>query len=232
MQLDLPWLDDDALRREMEARLGQPIRLVLTDNGSTMMSFQRDRYGAAVCLRLHRMFLCASPSVLNALAAWVKHPRRGKDGALLGAFVRSHEHLVRRRIRVHTMSAHGDHYDLAAVFRELNGRYFGGALTARIVWGRRPGRGRRRSIRFGSYTSSANLIRIHPFLDQAWVPDYFVRYIVFHEMLHAHLGISDSANGRRRVHTAEFRRLERAYQDYERATAWEKNRSNLRKLFR
>ena len=94
----------------------------------------------------------------------------------------------------------------------------------------RPCSSRRRSIRFGSYSAQENVIRIHPLLDQDFVPQYFIRYIVFHEMLHAFLGAHESSSGRRRVHTREFRRRERAYPDYARAVEWESKESNLRRL--
>ena len=93
-------------------------------------------------------------------------------------------------------------------------------------------RRRRRSIRFGSYSPGPRLIRIHPLLDQDFVPRYFVRYIVFHEMLHAHLGLVESPSGRTLSHTHEFNQIERAYPDFHRAEAWQRNSANLRKLLR
>ena len=95
-----------------------------------------------------------------------------------------------------------------------------------------PTQRRRRSIRFGSYTPVDELIRIHPYLDQAFVPEFFVRYIVFHEMLHAHMGIEETPNGRRRIHPPAFRRREEEYGDYDRAVAWMNDESNLRRLLR
>ncbi len=65
-----------------------------------------------------------------------------------------------------------------------------------------------------------SLIRIHPVLDNLWVPRFFVRYIIFHELLH-HL-IPTRIQGRRRIcHGPEFRAHERAYPDYQRAQLWQ-----------
>jgi predicted metal-dependent hydrolase len=65
------------------------------------------------------------------------------------------------------------------------------------------------------------MIRINPVLDIERVPPYFVEFIVYHEMLHAFLGVKNK-NGRRSVHSKEFRELEKRFSDYEKAMAWEK----------
>ncbi len=129
--------------------------------------------------------------------------------------------------------------DLSVLAREVNERYFGGELTAAITWGRRrprrkAGRGRkgrrrprRVSIQLGSYRADQDLVRIHPALDQPWVPHYVLESIVYHELLHAALPAT-VVNGRRRVHTPEFRRRERLYPRLDEAKAWV--RDNLVRL--
>jgi predicted metallopeptidase len=53
------------------------------------------------------------------------------------------------------------------------------------------------------------------------VPAFFVDYIVFHEMLHQAIPARQSGS-RRQHHGPEFRARERAYPDYEKAIAWER----------
>jgi len=184
-------------------------------------------------LRLHHMFLGANTRVIDALAQWLRKPSCRKNAAVIDAFIRENRHLVKRRPRrSRRLNTAGAHFDLKVLYDEVNRNCFDGTVQAAIGWGKRPSKSRRRSIRFGSYSVEDNLIRIHPYLDNAFVPAYFVRYIVFHEMLHAHLGIEESETGRRRIHTAEFKRLERAYPDYARAEAWQAKPSNLKKLLR
>ena len=64
--------------------------------------------------------------------------------------------------------------------------YFDGLVDARICWGSEGrARGRKRStIKLGSYSAQEQLIRIHPRLDQPFVPRYFISFVIFHEMLH------------------------------------------------
>ncbi|MDX9972943.1 MAG: hypothetical protein RBU21_08140 [FCB group bacterium] len=231
-QLEFSWKDESALRRALERVTGRKVALIVTDNTSTMMTVRRDRSSGELKLRIHRMFLQADPGVIRALGDWVKRPRDGTSGAVIDEFIRKHRHLIHRRHRSDTLVTEGLHHDLKEMYDFLNRRFFNGTVTARITWGRMPPSRRRRSIRFGSYTAEERLIRIHPLLDQAFVPDYFVRYIVFHEMLHAHLGLGRANNGRRCVHSAEFRRCEMAYPDYEKSVAWQSLPANLRRLLR
>jgi len=82
-------------------------------------------------------------------------------------------------------------------------------------------------VKTGVYLEEGRLIRIHPSLDRPEVPEFYVAFIVFHEMLHQSVPARE-ANGRRIVHGAEFRRRERQHPDFARALAWE--RLNIRLL--
>jgi hypothetical protein len=78
----------------------------------------------------------------------------------------------------------------------------------------------------GSYSAEARVIRIHPALDQAEVPRYFVEWIVFHEMLHDIYRIR-RRGGRRCVHTPEFLEHERRFHAFRRAQRWENENLDL-----
>lgn len=233
MQLELPVWDGETLRRRLEILLGAPIELTLTDNASTMMSYKPARWRQPARVRLHRMFLVADFPVLEALAAWMTGRRNRGAGSALDAFIAAHRHLVNRRppspVRFMTR---GQYHDLHSYYSQVNHQEFDGAVEVPITWGKLPALRHRRSIRLGSYSADDHLIRIHPYLDQPFVPDYFVRYIVFHEMLHAFLGIEVAPSGRRRIHTREFNARERAYADYSRAAAWHDDQANLARLLR
>ncbi|MBX7257277.1 MAG: DUF45 domain-containing protein [Candidatus Hydrogenedentes bacterium] len=233
VQLEFALRDETLLSRELEERIGTPVMVTLTDNASTVMSMRRNRADGSLTLRLHHMFLYATGTVVAALAAWIKRPRCKRSGAVIDAFIRENRHMVRRVAKpVRDLRTSGAVYDLRQMYEELNSAHFEGAVAAAITWGKRPAPRRRRSIRFGSYSRDENLIRLHPYLDQDFVPEFFVRYVVFHEMLHAYLGIEESESGRRRIHTPQFNRLERRYPDYEKADAWQRNPANLRRLLR
>lgn len=223
----------DTLRLELARRTKLTVALTITDNRSRMISYKHDRSKAFVHVRLHHMFLSAGPEVVRALAHWIVHPRSKKAGTVVDEFIRGNRDKIKaarkRPIRLETQ---GVLFDLTVLFNEINTAHFDGAVAARITWGSAHTSRRRSSIRFGSYDQNNDLIRIHPVLDQDFVPRYFVRYIVFHEMLHAYLGTPTGPSGRRRLHPPEFKRLERGYPDYARAVAWQDKPANLRRLLR
>ncbi len=116
----------------------------------------------------------------------------------------------------------GQVHDLAVLLAEVQAACFPHAVPADITWGRRgarPQRARRRTLRLGSRDVSG-LVRIHPVLDCASVPAWFVRFVIFHEVLHAVHPPETLPSGRRRVHTRAFRQAERAHPDHDRAQAW------------
>ena len=171
------------------------------------------------------MFLDAEPVVVRALARYIADNDRRASG-LLGRYIDAHQTHIRREERKApprlVIETRGEVHDLKAIFDDLNARFFGGGIQAKITWGgtrrRRPRR--HNSIKMGSYSVEDRLIRVHASLDRAFVPRYFVDWIVFHEMLHQVYDIP-VVGGRRRFHTAEFRAAERAFSHYPQASRWE-----------
>ena len=221
----------DALLKELMDRTGKPILMHVTNNSSTILSSRHAKRGNGLRLSLHYMFLSAPDNVRKALAHWIDHPKAKKAGKVIDDFIRERNHQIRPKapptVRLRT---EGRHHDLQALFDELNNRHFGGTLRCQLTWGKMPSIRRRRSIRFGSYHADRNLIRIHPLLDQDFVPHYFVKAVLYHEMLHAHLGVGEHPSGRRSIHPPRFKRIEEAYPDNERAETWMKNERNMGRL--
>lgn len=222
------------LRAALRESLGRPVAITITDNRQRMMSLRR-REGMLE-LRLHHMFLGADTQIVEALVTYIC--RGGRDSAAgrvagerLDRFVAENSGHIRRKPRSVVLRPRGQHHDLQGIFDALNERWFRGEHDAPVTWARdtRAGRRRRRSIRLGTYCSQTSVIRIHPALDQSFVPDYVVSFVMFHEMLH-HVVKPITKDGRTMFHTAEFRRLERSHPDYERATRWE--REHLDRLLR
>ena len=122
------------------------------------------------------------------------------------------------------LSTPGQFFNLRAVFDRLHNRYFRQSAALAdytIAWGRRRRLPPREYFVFGSIQEDDRIIRIHPGLDVPWVPEWFLEYVVYHEMLHAIVPDEPLPGGRRRVHTAEFHRRERLFAHYRRARRWE-----------
>jgi hypothetical protein len=116
----------------------------------------------------------------------------------------------------------GRYFDLRAMFDELNERHFGGRLRGyKVMWGRQRKHRPKEYFVFGTIQEEDRVIRINPALDQPFVPRWFLRYVVYHEMLHSVVPDETLAGGRRRVHTEQFNRREREFPGYYRARRWE-----------
>jgi len=116
--------------------------------------------------------------------------------------------LVRQiRGRKRVQSPQGQSYDLAAMFEELNFRYFHG-LMARPLLGWSPQASR---TLLGHYDSSHNAIVLSRILDRPEVPQLAVEYVLFHEMLHLRYP-AEHRGSRRCVHTRAFKEAEKTFE--------------------
>lgn len=209
-------------------RLQKRVRLVITDNRRTMLSAESK--DGRLEVRLHHMFLDGGPEIFEAIARYLRSSDR-RASRRIDAFIEvNRDRVAESADRGVILRTAGEHHDLQEIFDDLAIRHFGGFLGAKITWGRRitPKRGQR-SLQMGNYIPSEKLIRIHPALDQDWVPRFFVEAVVFHEMLH-HDMPAVVHNGRHNFHTPEFRRRERSFEYHCVAEQWEKK--NFRRLLR
>lgn len=236
-------------RQSLERRLSRAMDAVVcvsvTDNTRQIVSV-RPAHAGVVRVRVHHMFVDHAPArVVTALVRWLaggdERQRASSSSSssssssppsarIVDDYVASHAHVIkavcpsRRAPR-----PAGRFHDLASVLEEVCCKFFsagpggcGGLLpsTVGITWGRRT-HGPRASIRLGTYSARERLIRIHPVLDQAWIPRSFLACVVHHELLHHLLG---------HMHTDEFRAREREFPDLDRQLAWE--RRHITRLLR
>ena len=229
-------LAPEEMRSLLERAVGSPVRLSMTKNRASVLTFKRAGDGS-YDVRLQHVFLSAPDDVLEAIVQFVRRPTRAARERVVAFFSARPEAERRdRRPAAPPPEARpaGRVYDLTQIMRELNARYFGDAVVSTITWGDARGAardgsiGHGRTIRFGSYVGEHDLIRVHPTLDVEWVPRFFVESIVFHEMLHAVIPIERDGHGRRQIHPPSFRKREKEFHAYDEALAWEK--ANLRRL--
>lgn len=179
-----------------------------------------------VYVRISDLFRAAPPEVMRALAFLLvarllsrKVPpleeRIYRSYALSPELLRASDLARRQRGRKVVSSSRGRVYDLEKIFTRLNRRHFDNAILKPVLtWSQR----RARSI-LGHHDAAHQTITISKLLDSREVPEWFVEYIVFHEMLH----IKHPArilNGRRYYHTTAFRSEEKTYPRYQQAQEW------------
>lgn len=112
-------------------------------------------------------------------------------------------------------SAQGEVYDLDEIFDDINEIYFRDAIPKPVLsWSS----GKTYRI-LGHHDSTHQTIIISKSLDDKKVPRFVVEYVVFHEMLHIFHPV-EIRNGRRIVHSPQFKRNEKTFEYFEEAEKW------------
>ena len=179
-----------------------------------------------VYVRMSDLLQDAPPEVIRALAFLLvarllsrkaprDHERTYRAFAFSAELLRKSDLARKARGRKIVSTSKGRVYDLERMFTRINRLYFDNEIDRPVLtWSQR----RARSI-LGHHDAAHDTITISKTLDSAEVPEWFVEYILFHEMLH----IKHPArviNGRRYYHTPAFRSEERSYPRYEQAQKW------------
>ena len=197
----------------------------LTDNRYTMLSVRRENEGNThFSVRLHHMFADAGPHITRALALYVAD-NDSEASRALGEYIDANQHRVRTKStrKANKLDTEGVCHDLQDIFDDLNAQYFDGSIDATISWGQRCGTARvRNSIKMGSYSMEDRAITIHRSLDKAYVPRFFLEWIVYHEMLHQ-VHQAPVVNGRRQFHTKAFLEDEAKFEHFALAKHWEQD---------
>ena len=152
------------------------------------------------------------------------HDRVYRDYSLTPSVMRSSD-LARRGRGRKMISAQGEVYDLDRMFAKLNRRYFDGEIPKPTITRSQ----RRTKSILGHHDHIYDSITISKTLDSTDVPEWFVEYILYHEMLHikhpARLISKDDAL----IHTSAFRLDERRFPHYEQAQKWLERLARLRR---
>lgn len=212
-------------QKALESDLGKKLQLKINDNRSTMLSVRWEP--GCTKVSMHRMFLNAPQNIMQALACYIRqedkiiHPN-------IKAFI---EEGLRKLDYSPTLNKHklyqsGNVYHLKQIYDSLNKEYFQNELNLFITWF---GTGRQRSrtrVTFGLYHDSMKLIKINRLLDSPSFPDYFVAYVIYHEMVHHVCPAYVDARGINRVHSKEFKAREAKFKYFDLAQQWIKENEN------
>jgi hypothetical protein len=126
---------------------------------------------SAAALLLSRVYRRRLPQAL--VQPYLTYARSGRTRSRISR-------MRSRRVRPKHAAPQGRQYDLAALFDQLNSKYFSGELRRpHIGWSVR---GWRRQ--FGCYDPGPNQILLNRRMDRPGIPQFVVEYVLFHEMLH------------------------------------------------
>jgi hypothetical protein len=181
------------------------------------------RKGASWIIRISDHCRHAPSPVLEAiitiLACKLLHRRSPKKSSQIYEHFRKEPQISdavnERRLRKgrKNFSGHaGAHHSLYELYLEVNRDYFNNQIEIRqIGWGQRRSR-----ARLGHYDPVHHTIMLSPILDSPEVPGFVLRFIVYHEMLHA-IFEGVPCHDKHRHHPPEFRRTEKAHPDFMKA---------------
>lgn len=218
---------EDTIAALLTRRLDGDVELVTTNNRVRLVSYRKHR--AHVEVRISRRLMALGEQVVEPIVGFVCDAPEARQ-QLRGLYAQIPASTSRPRSRP-AMVPRGLCHDLEVLLRRESLSAFGEPTSGvDITWGvarrlRRP----QRSIRLGTYHFERHFIRIHPRLDHPEVPEWFVGFVIFHELLHHRLG-TETRGGRRVLHSPAFREAEARHPRYRDAQAWE--RHELPKLLR
>ncbi len=202
-------IPDITIRFRKYANANSRIRLahgrLMVDISDLLESAPAPVHEALACILLCKLYRKELDP--NVLARYRRYLNRSD--------IRRSLHLVKQeRGRKAFRDPLGEHYDLCAMFEDLNFRYFNG-LMARpgLGWSLKPSR-----TTLGHYDPSHHVIVLSRVLDSPNAPALAVRFVMFHEMLHLKFP-TEHRGARRCVHTGQFKAAEREFEEYATAKA-------------
>lgn len=205
--------------------LGPKLRLKINDNRSTMLSVKWEPDCTKVSM--HRIFLDAPKTVMEGLACYLNR----EDESIPKAVRHYIEESLKTLDYSHTLdhkklTTKGNVFDLEHLYQKVNNEYFHNRLDLLITWfgkKRRHKEGGRSRLTLGLFHDQLKLIKINRFLDKENVPEYLVRFIIYHEMLHYVCPSYIDEKGIHRIHSKEFKEKEEQFQGYELVQEWIKD---------
>lgn len=215
------------IQQQLENDSGLKLKLKINDNRSTMLSVKWEPDYTTVSL--HRMFLQAPKNVMDALACYLKQEDKDIAPSVKAFIEDSLKHIdYSHELDRSKLYTQGNVYNLKKIYDELNREYFQNKLDLSITWfGKGVQRYRSRMV-FGLYYDPMKLIKINRLLDNPSYPEYLVRYVVYHEMVHHVCPAYFDKNGHHHIHSKEFKEREARFRHFDLALNWiQKNRANF-----
>lgn len=109
----------------------------------------------------------------------------------------------------------GNVYNLENLFHKINQEYFAANLVKpRLAWSQI-----NTYRKFGHYEPARDRVVMSLTLDNGHIPEFVTEFVLFHELLHKYHG-TKWVNGKRMVHTPEFRADESRFKLYTEAQKW------------
>jgi uncharacterized protein involved in tolerance to divalent cations len=182
--------------------------------------YKGKRNGNAANLMISEGFINASDEVLQALVKTALFGKSQDNTQIIRAFASSEEYsnvllTLDLIVEVIAENPQGKFYNLDELFNKLNHEYFAATLAKpRLAWSKI-----NTYRKFGHYEPARDRVVMSLTLDNANIPEFVIEFVLYHELLHKYHG-TKWVNGRRMVHTPEFRAHENKFKLYKEAQGW------------
>lgn len=213
------------LEETLSHQLNKKVSIRLNRNTSTMLSVLESTQKSCR-LSIHRRFLLASEDIIDAVGKFVT-TKKGMP-LLLKKYIQSDQDLEQSLGKMRSIGkeiVQGEHFDLSQVLASIEQEYFEKPLGLRISWYGRKGRRSTQCRTLGIFDCVSKMVKIHRTLDDPRVPLFYLKFVVFHEIMHFLYPPKVAKNGRIQFHHIEFRKNEQKFAQYSEAIAWEKGQS-------
>jgi hypothetical protein len=180
-------------------------------------------------LSLNEGFIQADNEILQAVLSSILIAKNAKSQHIIRQFGVSEEYsdvLLELDLvaQIAAENPQGSYYNLDELFTTINQQYFAcNMIKPRLMWS-----GTFSQRKFGHYERTRDRIVLSQTLDSQKVPRYIVEFVLYHELLHKQHGIQ-WVNGKRMVHTPEFKRSERKFEKFQEAEAGLQKLASARK---
>lgn len=173
-------------------------------------------------IRLHRAFVEAEDQDLESLVQFLQTGNPLHRNAMMAFMEQWHSRQPKKLSREREWSA-GKVFDLRPRADELNRLYFNNAHDFTVSWNRHVRRtiSYPKTLHLGLCSVVTKEIQIHPLLDQPGIPDYFLDYILYHEMTHLEVVPKPDQGGRMIAHSREFYAKETKFPRYQEAVVFQ-----------
>ena len=194
------------------------IQVTIT-NYNGLYKYKKNRHGI-IELQLSEGFIQADDKILQAIIHTSIRGNNPQDKQLIRHFTstEAYSDIILELDLIADLDAEtpqGNYYDLEALFHPINQEYFAGEMVKpRLTWNKTL-----THRKLGHYEPLRDRVVMSRTLDSERVPQIVVELVLYHELLHKHHG-AKWLNGKRMVHTPEFRRSERQFRHYQEAQQW------------
>ncbi len=205
-------------------KLDIPEMIVEITNYNGLYKYKKNHQGN-IELQLSEGFIQAEDNILQAIISMVLLENNPQDKQLVRHFGLTEEYseIILELDLIADLDAEtpqGNCYDLEQLFECINQEYFAGKMAKpRLTWNQIL-----THRKLGHYEPLRDRVVMSQTLDNSEVPQFVVELVLYHELLHKHHGVK-WINGKRMVHTPEFRRSERKFAHYYKAEEWLKQSS-------